>query len=125
MDLLLAILQCACFLATAAALAFGRFGKQVQVLVGLTALLGLVSGLAAPGPRTLEWTHTFAGYFGIDIEPSAVAFPTGATTQPGWLWPLPFVGFAVFAVFALRRVRADRPAGEGLVVPMEIGRAHV
>lgn len=118
MDLTLAFLQCASFVAAAVALAFCRWTSQASILIGLTALIGLGMGFAEPGPRTLESVHTFAGYFGIDIEPSAVHFPTGSTTKPGWLWPLPFAAFAAVALIALRRVRPDTTPSDGLLLPL-------
>jgi hypothetical protein len=101
MDLILAILQTACYLAGALALATERWRRPATALLLLTALLSVAAGLLAPGERELVCTHTFVGREGNALDLSPVHFPTATMRAPGWLWPLPFAAFAAAAAAAV------------------------
>lgn len=115
MDLLAALLQGAAFLAFAAALCRPSFGRSAAMVGLLAAAFCLGHGLVGPAERELTTTHTFVAYEGIELEPSAVEFPTDTVTARGWLWPLPFAAVAVlFAAICWRR-RAAAPPGPWLL----------
>ncbi len=74
-----------------------------------TALV-VTGGLIGPFERELVCTHTFVAYHGQALEPEPVEFPTETVRARGWLWPLPFAGFALLwiAVLGLLRERVER-----------------
>ena len=109
MEITCAILQSACFLALAIALPHEKWRRPTTALLGLTIVFCLLTAVFGPAERELVTTHTFVAYQGIDLEPSPVHFPTGEVSAPGWMWPLPFVAFALLGIFGLRWVRQGLP----------------
>jgi hypothetical protein len=120
MDLALALLQGASFLAVAAALVYAPLTRIACAVTLLAALLGLGLGLAEPGVRELQTTHTFVAYEGQSLEPSAVHFPTGTKSAPGWQWPLPFLGFAALWTVLLLAVR-NQEEQNAWILPLVFG----
>lgn len=117
MDLLAAILQTACYLLLALGLCVQRLRRPAAAALGAAAVCCLLLGFTGPAERQLVTTHTFVAYEGIDLEPSAVHFPTGTATAPGWAWPLPFAGFAALGIWLLRAV-GRRRARNPFVLPL-------
>lgn len=109
MELLAAVLQGVCFLAAAAALCYAPFWRVAAILLVSTSLFCVYLGFAGPEERELVTEHTFVGYQGIELEPSAVHHPTGTERAKGWQWPLPFAGFAVLWTVLLM-VRRNKDA---------------
>jgi hypothetical protein len=120
MDVTLTCLHLAAYLALALALPIPRLRGVATLVLALAAVAGLAAGLMAPGERTLETVHTYAGYAGNDVEVSMVRFPTGSVTAPGWQWPLPFALFAAFWLTVLFRSK-DRPLGLPWLWPLLFG----
>lgn len=118
MDLLLALLHLACYLLLGLALARPRLGGPAAVLLLCGALFSLLHGLLGPTERELVTTHTFVAYAGTDLEPSAVAFPTGTRRAPGWQWPLPFVAFALPWALLLLARRGQPPTRRPFPLPL-------
>ncbi len=108
MDVLVATLHLAAYLALGLALPLPRLRRPAVAALVVAAVAGLAHGLFGPAERTLETVHTYAGFAGADYEVSMVAFPTGVATAAGWQWPLPFAVFAACWVACLRRL-GDRP----------------
>ena len=120
MELLVALLQGASFLAIAAALVYAPLTRVACALSLAAALVGLGFGLSDPGQRELITSHTFVAYEGQSLEPSAVHFPTGTKSAPGWQWPLPFLGFAALWTALLLAVR-NQENQSPWVLPMLLG----
>lgn len=120
MELALALLQGASYLAIAAALLFPSGTRIACAVTLIAALLGLGLGLAEPEVRDLTTTHTFVAYEGQSLEPSAVHFPTGTKSAPGWQWPLPFLGFAALWAFLLLAVR-NQEEQNAWILPLLLG----
>jgi len=116
MEVTAAILQGASFLLLAIALPHPRWRRPTAILLGLTAGFCLLMAAFGPAERQLVTTHTFVAYQGIDLEPSPVHFPTGKVTAAGWLWPLPFVAFALLGLLGMRRLQRGLP-GNPWVLP--------
>jgi hypothetical protein len=110
MDLLLACLHGAAYAAVAFALPLPRLRKLAILALLLAAATSLAAGWFGPAERTLMTVHTYAGFDGAAQEVSMVSFPTGEKTAPGWLWPLPFAGFAVLWGLVLRALGQRQPA---------------
>ncbi|MSR37959.1 MAG: hypothetical protein EXS02_03875 [Planctomycetes bacterium] len=118
MDLLVAICQTAAFFAVAIALGFRRWQKIALMIVFGSALLsGLAVFVDGTADRTLESVHTYSGYVGNDLEPSAVHAKTGTTSAPFYAWPLPFFLFAGISMFFLLRVRLPAMAAPNVGQP--------
>ncbi|MEC7583806.1 MAG: hypothetical protein VYE77_05770, partial [Planctomycetota bacterium] len=96
-------------MALAIALPHEKWRRPTTALLGLTIVFCLLTAVFGPAERELVTTHTFVAYQGIDLEPSPVHFPTGEVSAPGWMWPLPFVAFALLGIFGLRWVRQGLP----------------
>lgn len=120
MDATLTCLHLAAYLALALALPIPRLRGPAMLVLAIAAVAGIAAGLMAPGERTLETVHTYAGYAGTDVEVSMVRFPTGTTTAPGWQWPLPFALFAAFWLTVLFRSK-DQPLGLPWLWPLLFG----
>lgn len=117
MDVTLTCLHLAAYLVLALALPIPRLRGVAILVLAVAATAGLATGLMAPGERTLQTVHTYAGYAGGDMEVSMVRFPTGTVTAPGWQWPLPFALFAAFWLTVLFRSK-DRPLGKPWLWPL-------
>ncbi|MBL9078601.1 MAG: hypothetical protein JNL08_13910 [Planctomycetes bacterium] len=117
MEVLLACLQLAAYVALGLALPLPRLRRPAQVLLLLAAATGVALGVTGPAERTLTTVHTYAGFEPAAFEVSMVAFPTGAVTAPGWQWPLPFAGFALLWCAVLQTL-GTRPPRSPLVVAM-------
>lgn len=109
MDLFVACLHGAAYAAVAFALPLPRFRRIAMLTLLVAALVGLAAGLFGPAERTLMTVHTYAGFDGAAQEVSMVSFPTGEKTAAGWLWPLPFAGFALLWILLLRGLREVQP----------------
>lgn len=109
MEVLLACLHIAAYLALGLALPIPRLRRPAQALLLLAAAVGLAHGLLGPAERTLTTVHTYAGFEPAAFEVSMVAFPTGTVTAPGWQWPLPFALFAALWVVTLQRLAQRQP----------------
>jgi hypothetical protein len=118
MDLLLALLQQAGYVAIAIALARPSAGRAAAALLLVSALLGLAMGLASPAARELVTTHTFLAYEGQALEPQPVHFPTGTARAPGWQWPLPWAAFALLWAALLWRRRELPPPANAFLLPL-------
>jgi hypothetical protein len=122
MDVATAVLQGLGYLFAAAALCYAPLGRLAAIVLMLGAILGAVIAGFGPGERDLLTTHTFVAYRGQELDPTAVHFPTGTKTAPGWQWPLPYAGFAlIWSVILLRR-RSQNPEDENpYVLPLALG----
>ena len=112
MELLAAALQGACFLVAAAALCYAPLWRLAALLLLGTAIFCAYLGVTGPEERELVTQHTFVGYEGIELEPSAVHHATGTERAPGWQWPLPFLGVAVLWTVLLAARRNRDPDGD-------------
>lgn len=120
MDILLACLQTAAFVALALALPLPVLRRPTMALLLVAAVASLAAGLVGPPERTLVTVHTYAGYEGAAQEVSMVPFPTGTKTAAGWLWPLPFAGFAAFWLVTLIGLR-QREVRNPFLMPLLMG----
>ncbi|MBL8722561.1 MAG: hypothetical protein JNK49_00865 [Planctomycetes bacterium] len=102
----IAALQGLTYLTLGLALAVPRLRRVAVYVAVLAALCSLVVGSLDPETRTLTTVHTYAGFEGADQEVSMVSFPTGQASAAGWLWPLPFAGFALLWILLLVRAGA-------------------
>ncbi|MCA8973565.1 MAG: hypothetical protein KDC98_02535, partial [Planctomycetes bacterium] len=109
--------QFAAFLGLGLGLAFPHLRRAAMAALLVAAVASLAGGLLAPGARSLETVHHYAGYEGAALEVSMVAFPTGTVTADGWLWPLPFVGFAALWLLLLARL-GGAPLRNPLLLPL-------
>ncbi len=83
--------------------------RSATIVVCLAAIASLAHGLLGPEQRELTTIHTFVGYEGLNQETSAVHFETGTKSAAGYLWPLPFLGFALVGLALLRWTRDRLP----------------
>ncbi|GAB4139223.1 MAG: hypothetical protein Fur0037_05360 [Planctomycetota bacterium] len=109
MEILLAVLVAAAWLCCPLGIALPALRRPAAwFLVAAAAAVAAASALG-PKERTLEITHTFAGYANSDLEPSAVHFPVDHATAQGWQWGVAFAAWAMpWAIFLLR-IGARRP----------------
>ncbi|MBX3464462.1 MAG: hypothetical protein KF830_14930 [Planctomycetes bacterium] len=114
MDVLLACLHLAAYVATGLALPLPRLRRPAIAVLLAAAVAGVVHGLVGPAERTLATVHTYAGFQGADFEVSMVSFPTGTAAAAGWAWPLPFLAFALLWAGWLRAL-GDRTPRQPLV----------
>ncbi len=117
MDLLLALLIAAAFLAAALALPFPGLRRAAAAGLGGTALLAVLAGVFGPAERSLTTVHTYAGFEGAAMEISVVAFPTGTVTAPGWQWAMPLVAFAAIWAVVLLQL-GGRRLGNAYAAPL-------
>jgi len=109
MDILIACLHGATYLALGLALALPPARRAACGIAFAAILAGLLAGGMASGPRELTTVHTYAGFDGAAQEVSMVSFPTGTVTAAGWQWPLPFTAFAVFWIAVLLELGGRQP----------------
>lgn len=115
MDLFLACLHGAAYVATGLALPLPGLRRPAIALLLLAAAAGLLTGALDPAVRTLQTVHTYAGFEGSSQEVSMRAFPTGTASAAGWLWPLPFAGFALLWAGVLWALRSRAPKSPWLL----------
>ncbi|MGE3171301.1 MAG: hypothetical protein AB7O97_01665 [Planctomycetota bacterium] len=120
MDLLVALLQGASFLATAAALCHRPLWRLAVGALVAAALASLLHAGLGPAERELVTVHTFVGYEEQAYDPSPVHFPTGTTRAAGWQWPLPFLALAALWIALVWRGR-NRTPGNPYLLPMLLG----
>lgn len=122
MDVAIAVAQGLGYLFAAAALCYAPLGRLAAIVLVLGAILGAVAAGLGPAERDLLTTHTFVAYRGQELEPTAVHFPTGTKTAPGWQWPLPYAGFALlWSGILLRRRTQDTEGENAYVLPLALG----
>ena len=129
MDDAIALSHLACYLLVGLSLALANLplrrlsaalllaSAAVTLYAGLTDPGTAAAGQPADGTRTLETTHTYAGYEGTSLEVSMVAFPTHTHVADAGLWPLPYAGFALLwcaVLLALGR----RPTNSPWLLPL-------
>lgn len=117
MELTISLTHVLAYVSLAVALAMPRYRRPAIACLAIVALL--TAGAAATGEdtRTLETVHTYAGFEGSSMEVSMVSFPTGTFTADGWLWCLPFGGFAVLWIVILLGLK-DRELKTPWVLPL-------
>jgi hypothetical protein len=109
MDILLACLHGATYLAVGLGLYLPAARRPACGIAVASAVIGLLAGALDAGPRELTTVHTYAGFDGAAQEVSMVSFPTGTASAAGWLWPLPFAAFAAGWVVVLLRLGHGQP----------------
>lgn len=117
MDVLLACLHIAAYVALGLALPVPALRRSAQAALLVAAAVGIALGLTGPAERTLETVHTYAGFAPASYEISMVAHPTGTATAPGWQWPLPWAAFALVWVVVLQGIGC-RPLRSPFALPL-------
>lgn len=118
MDIALAILISAAWILGPMAIAIPKLRSLASLVLLAAAVTALASALLAPGERSLDIVHTFAGFQGHDLEPSAVDFVVDHRQAPALHWAAIFAIYALpwaLGLFVLRR----RPApANAFLLPM-------
>lgn len=120
MDLLVALLQAAGYLAIVVAVARPPAAAVAAAVLLLAAVVGVGMGVLGPPERELVCRHTYVAYEGQALEPAPVHFPTETVRAAGWLWPLPYAGFALVWSLVLWRRRHGPPPGNAFVLPLAL-----
>ena len=104
MDSLVTFAHLAAFVMLGLALPLPKLRRHAVAVLAVAGALGFVHAMLGPAERELITIHNFAGFQGSSQEVGVVDFPTGTVKAPGWLWPVPFLGFAVLWIVVLRRL---------------------
>lgn len=117
MDIALAILISAAWLFVPLGIALPKLRLLALLVLLVAAAAAVAAAVAGPAERSLELVHTFAGYEGSELEPSAVDFVVDHRKAPGWQWGAVFAAWALpWALLLLWRRR--RPDAHPLLLPL-------
>jgi hypothetical protein len=118
MDIALAILISATWILGPMAIAIPKLRSTASLVLLLAAVLALVSAVLAPGERSLDVVHTFAGFKGHDLEPSAVDFVVDQRQAPGLHWAVIFTVYALPWALGLFVLRRRPPPANAFLLPL-------